>query len=169
MEVLLKLFWLATSTARSSMLSKSLTSILFYATNRQSTSKMNGSCWTKSITKASAISASLFRIRTRCTWVWNYVKMVQHLPWHKQCLTSDILLKQTTAVAAGFANNSVAAGELYDQIHKRKQIDVQDARFYAAEIVLMLQRLRQEKASFGSFSFGWIFWSDMFWPSVTTT
>lgn len=36
-------------------------------------------------------------------------------------------------------------GELYDQIHKRKQIDVQDARFYAAEIVLMLQRLRQEK------------------------
>ncbi len=57
-------------------------------------------------------------------------------------------------MAAGFANNSVAAGELYDQIHKRKQIDVQDARFYAAEIVLMLQRLRQEKASFGSFSFG---------------
>ena len=38
-------------------------------------------------------------------------------------------------------------GELYDQIHKRKQMDVQDARFYAAEIVLMLQRLRQEKAS----------------------
>ncbi len=58
-----------------------------------------------------------------------------------------------TAVAARFANNSVATGELYDQIHKRKQIDVQDARFYAAEIVLMLQRLRQEKASFGCFSF----------------
>ncbi len=57
-------------------------------------------------------------------------------------------------MAAGIANKSVAAGELYDQIHKRKQIDVQDARFYAAEIVLMLQRLRQEKASFGSFSFG---------------
>ncbi|DBA89929.1 hypothetical protein WJX79_010639 [Trebouxia sp. C0005] len=36
-------------------------------------------------------------------------------------------------------------GELYDQIQKRKQIDMQDARFYAAEIVLMLQRLRQEK------------------------
>ena len=39
------------------------------------------------------------------------------------------------------------AGELYDQIQKRRQIDVQDARIYAAEIVLMLQTLRQEKAS----------------------
>ncbi|KAL3161367.1 hypothetical protein ABBQ32_010261 [Trebouxia sp. C0010 RCD-2024] len=36
-------------------------------------------------------------------------------------------------------------GELYDQIQKRKQIDEHDARIYAAEIVLMLQRLRQEK------------------------
>ena len=41
----------------------------------------------------------------------------------------------------------IATGELYDQIQKRKQINVQDACFYAAEIVLMLQRLRQEKAS----------------------
>ncbi|DBA89930.1 TPA: hypothetical protein ACH3X2_004419 [Trebouxia sp. C0005] len=61
------------------------------------------------------------------------------------CLASDILLKQLTAVAAAFANHFVASGELYDQIQKRKQIDMQDARFYAAEIVLMLQRLRQEK------------------------
>lgn len=38
-------------------------------------------------------------------------------------------------------------GELYDQIQKRKQIDLADARIYAAEIVLMLQKLRQEKAS----------------------
>ncbi len=69
------------------------------------------------------------------------------------CLASDILLQQMmlSAVAAGFADKFVAAGELYDQIHKRKQIDVQDARFYAAEIVLMLQRLRQEKASFECF------------------
>lgn len=36
-------------------------------------------------------------------------------------------------------------GELYDQIQKRKQIDEHDARIYAAEILLMLQRLRQEK------------------------
>jgi len=42
----------------------------------------------------------------------------------------------------------VTTGELYDQIQKRKQIDLQDARFYAAEIVLMLQRLRQEKVIF---------------------
>lgn len=38
-------------------------------------------------------------------------------------------------------------GELYDQIHRRKKIDAQDVQFYAAEIVLMLKRLRQEQAS----------------------
>ena len=51
------------------------------------------------------------------------------------------------AKLSGVADQTSVSGELYDQIQKRKQMDVPDARFYAAEIVLMLQRLRQEKAS----------------------
>ena len=42
---------------------------------------------------------------------------------------------------------SSSSGELYDQIHRRKKLEVQDVQFYAAEIVLMLKRLRQEQAS----------------------
>ena len=43
------------------------------------------------------------------------------------------------------------AGELYDQIQMRNEIDEHDARIYAAEIVLMLERLRQEKVSLLAF------------------
>lgn len=61
---------------------------------------------------------------------------------------------QQTAVGADIqpSNSNLhiysgTAGELYDQIQKRKQMDEHDARVYAAEIVLMLKRLRQEKVS----------------------
>ena len=67
---------------------------------------------------------------------------------------ADAALNQQTAVVAdilqsdsNFHIRSGTAGELYDQIQKRKQIDEHDARIYAAEIVLMLKRLRQEKVS----------------------
>lgn len=41
----------------------------------------------------------------------------------------------------------VLPGELYDQIHRRKKLEVQDVQFYAAEMVLMLRLLQQEQAS----------------------
>lgn len=76
--------------------------------------------------------------------------MVGHLLWKLHCVTEETIRPMQHAVpaAVGYANDYVPAGELYDQIQKRKQIDVQDARFYTAEIVLILQQLRQEKASF---------------------
>ena len=71
----------------------------------------------------------------------------------------QMLLKQHVAVFdadllqcnSKLHRQSGTAGELYDQIHKRKQIDEHDARIYAAEIVLMLKRLRQEKVSLLAF------------------
>ena len=42
---------------------------------------------------------------------------------------------------------SAVAGELYDQIAARKQLPPGIARFYAAEMVLMLEYLRTEQAS----------------------
>lgn len=61
---------------------------------------------------------------------------------HQCC--SDTAILQFNII---LQRSSGIAGELYDQIQKRKQIEEHDARIYAAEIVLMLDRLRQEKVS----------------------
>ncbi len=37
------------------------------------------------------------------------------------------------------------AGELHDQLQRRGKLPVEDARFYAAEIVEILEYLRQQK------------------------
>ena len=63
---------------------------------------------------------------------------------HQQHAVADSAIQQCNMI---LQRQSDVAGELYDQIHKRKQIEEHDARIYAAEIVLMLDRLRQEKVS----------------------
>lgn len=66
---------------------------------------------------------------------------------HALIIQHLLQLRRFMHVLAFAQRELTLAGELYDQIQKRKQIDVQDVRIYAAEIVLMLQMLRQEKAS----------------------
>lgn len=66
------------------------------------------------------------------------------------CVCLSILL-YAPSCSTELSNVHLTVGELYDQIQEQKQIGVADARIYAAEIVLMLQTLRQEKASLPMF------------------
>lgn len=44
---------------------------------------------------------------------------------------------------------ALCAGELHDQLQRRGKLPVEDARFYAAEIVEILGYLRQQKVCHG--------------------